>query len=99
MYYFACSILYEFLDDSMPNSIPGRLSLSDFCAGPPGGSIHIENVVDIREETNLELGMRVRGLDNTGSYFYTDLNGFQVLAHQQLERAESLVSITSCHVA
>lgn len=49
-------------------------------AGHAGKSLEISNMVDIRSETNRELVMRLVTDVASGNRFYTDLNGFQVLA-------------------
>lgn len=47
--------------------------------GLDGSSIDISNIVDIRQESNAELSMRVvTDVDNKDNEFFTDLNGYQV---------------------
>jgi len=41
--------------------------------------IEIRNLVDIRQESNYELSMRVTTEVENNNIFYTDLNGFQVI--------------------
>lgn len=43
-----------------------------------GLSIDITTMVDIRDQTNKELAMRLVTDIQSGDAFYTDLNGFQV---------------------
>lgn len=43
-----------------------------------GLSIDITTMVDIRDQTNKELAMRLVTDIQSGDVFYTDLNGFQV---------------------
>lgn len=45
-----------------------------------GLSIDITTMVDIRDQTNKELAMRMVTSIQSGDVFYTDLNGFQVSA-------------------
>ena len=42
--------------------------------------MHIENDIDLtaHEMDNTEISMRILSDVNSGEYFYTDLNGFQV---------------------
>lgn len=57
------------------------LSCKEFCyvfTGVDGFSIDITTLVDIRDQTNKELAMRLVTDIQTGGVFYTDLNGFQV---------------------
>lgn len=57
------------------------LSCKEFCyvfTGVDGFSIDITTLVDIRDQTNKELAMRLATDIQTGGVFYTDLNGFQV---------------------
>lgn len=56
-------------------------SCEEFCfvfLGVDGFSIDITTMVDIRDQTNKELAMRLVTDIQTGDVFYTDLNGFQV---------------------
>ena len=41
-------------------------------------SIEVQNIVDIRHESNKELAMRFQTNIENGNVFYSDLNGFQV---------------------
>lgn len=41
--------------------------------------VEIRNLVDIRQQMNYELSMRVTTEVNNDDIFYTDLNGFQVM--------------------
>lgn len=41
--------------------------------------VEIRNLVDIRQESNYELSMRVTTEVKNNNIFYTDLNGFQVI--------------------
>lgn len=41
--------------------------------------VEIQNLVDIRQQMNYELSMRVTTEVNNDNIFYTDLNGFQVI--------------------
>lgn len=47
-------------------------------SGVDGLSIDITTMVDIRDQTNKELAMRLVTDIQSGEVFYTDLNGFQV---------------------
>lgn len=47
-------------------------------SGVDGLSIDITTMVDIRDQTNKELAMRLVTDIQSGDVFYTDLNGFQV---------------------
>lgn len=47
-------------------------------SGVDGLSIDITTMVDIRDQTNKELAMRLVTDIQSGDAFYTDLNGFQV---------------------
>ena len=47
--------------------------------GVDGQTIDVSNTVDIRNENDIELAMRmVTNIQNENGEFYTDLNGFQV---------------------
>lgn len=46
--------------------------------GVDGLSIDLTTMVDIRDQTNKELAMRLVTDIESGDVFYTDLNGFQV---------------------
>lgn len=67
---------------SLPISGLSSLSLSAFMfTGVDGFSIDITTTVDIRDQTNKELAMRLVTDIQSGDVFYTDLNGFQVSPH------------------
>lgn len=72
-----------------PEFVEYIIPLSNFCAcslvlfgfvpsGVDGLSIEITTAVDIRDQTNKELAMRLVTDIQSGDVFYTDLNGFQV---------------------
>ena len=46
--------------------------------GVDGLSVDFTTTVDIRDQTNKELAMRLVTDIQSGDVFYTDLNGFQV---------------------
>lgn len=46
--------------------------------GLEGQSLEIFNIVDIREEYNREIAMRISSDIETHNRFYSDLNGYQV---------------------
>lgn len=50
-------------------------------SGVDGFSIDITTMVDIRDQTNKELAMRLVTDIQNEDVFYTDLNGFQVSAN------------------
>lgn len=50
-------------------------------SGVDGFSVDITTMVDIRDQTNKELAMRLVTDIQSGDVFYTDLNGFQVSPH------------------
>ena len=54
--------------------------MSTVCfTGIDGQTIDVSNTVDIRNEIDAELAMRiVTNIQNENGEFYTDLNGFQV---------------------
>ena len=52
-----------------------------FALVPPGAdglSVELSTAVDIRDQTNKELAMRLVTDIQSGDVFHTDLNGFQV---------------------
>jgi alpha-mannosidase II len=50
-------------------------------------SVHVHNLVDIRDLSNREIAMRMQsGISNTNRVFFTDLNGFQIQRHQTLDK-------------
>lgn len=56
-------------------------------AGPEGLTLDIENKVDIRNQVNKELVMRVKSsVRNGGREYYTDLNGFQMQKRKTLDK-------------
>lgn len=57
-----------------------------------GLSIDITTMVDIRDQTNKELAMRLVTDIQSGDVFYTDLNGFQVCP-TLANRAEYFMSL------
>uniref|UniRef100_A0A8C6SNJ8 mannosyl-oligosaccharide 1,3-1,6-alpha-mannosidase n=1 Tax=Neogobius melanostomus TaxID=47308 RepID=A0A8C6SNJ8_9GOBI len=54
------------------------LSSLVLCLGVDGLSMEITTTVDIRDQTNKELAMRLDTDIQSGDIFYTDLNGFQI---------------------
>lgn len=60
--------------------------------GVDGLSIDMTTMVDIRDQTNKELSMRLVTDIQSGDVFYTDLNGFQVSP----ELDKSLYSFLYC---
>lgn len=56
--------------------------------GVDGFSIDITTMVDIRDQTNKELAMRLVTDIQSGDVFYTDLNGFQVSPHADRSRRD-----------
>ena len=57
-------------------------------SGVDGLSIEITTAVDIRDQTNKELAMRLVTDIQSGDVFYTDLNGFQVCPTLQFWREQ-----------
>lgn len=53
-------------------------------SGVEGFSIDVTTAVDIRDQNNKELSMRLVTNIQSGDVFYTDLNGFQVGSHAQI---------------
>lgn len=49
-----------------------------FLPGVDGFSVDVTTMVDIRDQTNKELAMRLVTDIQSGDVFYSDLNGFQV---------------------
>lgn len=47
-------------------------------SGVDGFSVDVTTMVDIRDQTNKELAMRLVTDIQSGDVFYSDLNGFQV---------------------
>ncbi|CAG7827396.1 unnamed protein product, partial [Allacma fusca] len=52
--------------------------------GLESSAIHIENLIDISQEENYELIMRLDTSIDSGNIFYTDSNGFQLMKRKQL---------------
>lgn len=48
------------------------------CTGADGLGLEVQNVVDISNQVNCELAMRISSNIKNGDDFYTDLNGLQV---------------------
>jgi alpha-mannosidase II len=48
------------------------------CAGADSLGLEVQNVVDISDQVNSELAMRISSSIKNGDDFYTDLNGLQV---------------------
>lgn len=61
-------------------------------SGVDGLSIDITTMVDIRDQTNKELAMRLVTDIQSGDVFYTDLNGFQVSSCSSLQAADEFLS-------
>lgn len=56
-------------------------------SGPEGRTLDIQNRVDIRDQINKELVMRIKSnVQNSGREFYTDLNGFQMQKRKTLDK-------------
>ncbi|KAL9985464.1 hypothetical protein ACROYT_G007876 [Oculina patagonica] len=56
-------------------------------SGPEGRTLDIQNKVDIRDQINKELVMRIKSnVQNSGREFYTDLNGFQMQKRKTLDK-------------
>lgn len=56
-------------------------------SGPEGLTLDIQNKVDIRNQMNKELVMRIKsGIRNAGREYYTDLNGFQMQKRKTLDK-------------
>lgn len=70
------------------------LFLSTFCffvySGVDGFSVDVTTAVDIRDQNNKELSMRLVTNIQSGDLFYTDLNGFQVGSHTDSAMEEQL---------
>lgn len=62
------------------SSEPAPLTPSLF-SGVDGFSVDVTTAVDIRDQNNKELSMRLVTGIQSGDVFYTDLNGFQVRPH------------------
>ena len=60
-------------------------------SGVDGLSIDITTMVDIRDQTNKELAMRLVTDIQSGDVFYTDLNGFQVSSCNSLQAADEFL--------
>jgi hypothetical protein len=48
------------------------------CTGADSLGLEVQNVVDISDQVNYELAMRISSSIKNGDDFYTDLNGLQV---------------------
>jgi alpha-mannosidase II len=48
------------------------------CTGADSLGLEVQNVVDISDQVNCELAMRISSNIKNGDDFYTDLNGLQV---------------------
>lgn len=48
------------------------------CTGTDSLGLEVQNVVDISDQVNCELVMRISSNIKNGDDFYTDLNGLQV---------------------
>jgi hypothetical protein len=48
------------------------------CTGADSLGLEVQNVVDISDQVNCELAMRISSSIKSGDDFYTDLNGLQV---------------------
>lgn len=59
-------------------SRPDGLCIFFFFPGVDGFSLDVTTTVDIRDQNNKELSMRLVTNIQSGDVFYTDLNGFQV---------------------
>lgn len=67
--------------------------------GVDGLSIDFTTMVDIRDQTNKELAMRLDTDIQSGDVFYTDLNGFQVSPPHWRQRITLHTVIISQHVS
>lgn len=56
-------------------------TLSSLFSGVDGFSVDVTTTMDIRDQNNKELAMRLVTNIQSGDVFYTDLNGFQVELH------------------
>ena len=54
--------------------------------GPDGTGLLISNEVDIRKMSNQELVMRINTDIKSGDYFFTDLNGFQMIKRKRYDK-------------
>lgn len=64
-------------DRTTINYLPCGL-FSHIFSGVDGFSVDVTTMVDIRDQTNKELAMRLVTDIQSGDMFYSDLNGFQV---------------------
>jgi len=57
-------------------------------SGDEGTAVHIENDIDLtaHEMDNTEISMRILSDVNSGEYFYTDLNGFQMIRRKRYDK-------------
>ncbi|XP_058811986.1 alpha-mannosidase 2 [Topomyia yanbarensis] len=51
-----------------------------------GDAVEIRNLVDIGEQENTEIVMRVSTNINSGEYYYTDLNGMQMIKRKRFNK-------------
>ncbi|XP_053687178.1 alpha-mannosidase 2 [Sabethes cyaneus] len=51
-----------------------------------GDAVEIRNLVDIGERENTEIVMRISTNINSGEYFYTDLNGMQIIKRKRFNK-------------
>lgn len=79
----------------LPSVANSALTVTDFCffffssfhtlsslfSGVDGFSVDVTTTMDIRDQNNKELAMRLVTNIQSGDVFYTDLNGFQVGLH------------------
>lgn len=64
------------------NRVDGFLPFTGFVfSGVDGFSVDVATTMDIRDQNNKELSMRLVTNIQSGDVFYTDLNGFQVGLH------------------
>ncbi|KAB7500311.1 Alpha-mannosidase 2 [Armadillidium nasatum] len=54
--------------------------------GVDGLALHIDNYVDIKNERNIEIGIRLKSDIKNENTFYTDLNGFQIIKRTKYDK-------------